>query len=331
MGKKPRLSDIEIGKILGYKQQRLSNRKTATLINRRHHVVNSYLADKENYGKNKSPGRPNVLTTRDKRSVLRQASNSTLSASEISTLAGVNGHLRAVQRVLEHCPTLSRQKIEHKPPLTPRHKDARLAFAKKHMSWTKEWNKVIFSDEKKFNLDGPDGFHYYWHDLRKEESILSKRQMGGGSVMVWAAIGSKQKSPIVFCTTSMNQVTYKEMMEDQIWKKGKILGPPGWIFQHDNASIHKARSVMEWFSTKKIRLLDWPAKSPDLNIIENLWGSLSRKVYGGGKQYGSTNELKLAIEASWKEISQNEVINLFNSLPNRMFEVITNHGKCTHY
>jgi hypothetical protein len=40
---------------------------------------------------------------------------------------------------------------------------------------------------KKFNLDGPDGVACYWHDLRKEQ-IFSKRQQGGGSLMVWASL-----------------------------------------------------------------------------------------------------------------------------------------------
>ncbi|XP_055938024.1 uncharacterized protein LOC129968197 [Argiope bruennichi] len=74
-----------------------------------------------------------------------------------------------------------------KPPLAKQHKLQRLSWAKEYMHFKDEWIEVMFSDEKKFNLDGPDGWRYYWHDLRKEPEIFSKRQMGGGSVMIWGA------------------------------------------------------------------------------------------------------------------------------------------------
>ena len=50
------------------------------------------------------------------------------------------------------------------------------------------WKKVVFTDEKKFSLDGPDGYKYYFHDLRKEERFLSRRQCGGWSIMLWGSI-----------------------------------------------------------------------------------------------------------------------------------------------
>jgi len=48
----------------------------------------------------------------------------------------------------------------------------------------------MLSDEKKLNLDGPDGFKFYWHDLWEEPKIFSKRQFGDGSVMIWAGVSS---------------------------------------------------------------------------------------------------------------------------------------------
>jgi len=53
------------------------------------------------------------------------------------------------------------------------------------VSYGDKWDKVVFSDEKKFNLDGSDGLQYYWHDLRKEKETYFSRQSGGGSVMIW--------------------------------------------------------------------------------------------------------------------------------------------------
>lgn len=48
-----------------------------------------------------------------------------------------------------------------------------------HHAWLHEkWDTVVFSDEKKSNLDGVDGYAYYGHDLRKEEGTFSKRHNG---------------------------------------------------------------------------------------------------------------------------------------------------------
>ncbi len=82
------------------------------------------------------------------------------------------------------------------PPLSAKNIEHRLRWAKEHMSWKDEWLSVVWSDEKKFNFDGPDGNSYYWHDLRKEQIFSKRRQQGGGSVMVWASFSGSGKSEI---------------------------------------------------------------------------------------------------------------------------------------
>lgn len=205
-----------------------------------------------------------------------------------------------------------------------------MKFAQDHMSWTTQWRKIIFSDEKKFNLDGPDGYRYYWHDTRKEPRLLSRRQMGGGSVMMWAAIGYERKSPIVLLDGRVNSAQYLNLLRVQANNFEDMAGPD-YYFQQDNAPIHTARVVKNWLESEQIRLLEWPARSPDLNIIENVWGLLTRDVYADARQFDTKNELKRAIQASWERIDQQIIKNLFDAIPNRIFEVIRSNGNITKY
>ncbi|CAH2087962.1 unnamed protein product [Euphydryas editha] len=93
-----------------------------------------------------------------------------------------------------------------------------------------EW-QVIFTDEKKFNLYGPDGYAYYFHDLRKEEMYLSRRHSDLGSIMVWGSICYKGVLELV-------------MLEENVW---------GWLArklyaagrQFDKEAL-KAALMKEW-------------------------------------------------------------------------------------
>ena len=53
------------------------------------------------------------------------------------------------------------KKMRQSPKLKEVHKLKRVDFALDKILWTRQWHKVIFSDEKKINLDNPDGFKYY--------------------------------------------------------------------------------------------------------------------------------------------------------------------------
>ncbi|WKY01879.1 hypothetical protein Q1695_015691 [Nippostrongylus brasiliensis] len=72
------------------------------------------------------------------------------------------------------------------------YKRARLDCARRDMGT--QWDEVITSDEKMFNLDGPDAFQHYWRGLRQSPMVFSRRNFGGRSLMVYA--DSKQFSTV---------------------------------------------------------------------------------------------------------------------------------------
>lgn len=199
------------------------------------------------------------------------------------------------------------------------------------MSWTEKWETVIFSDEKKFNLDGPDGLQYYWHDLRDQKEIKMTRVHGGGSVMIWAAFGYNGKTPIMWFPPKANAEKYQELLEYVLDQYGDEIGGPDLIFQHDNAAIHRAKTIKSWFERIKVEVLPWPSRSPDLNPIENLWGILARKVYANGEQYSNESELKNGIREAWTQIKSETLQKLVETMPRRIFEVIKNKGGQTKY
>ncbi|KAG6941567.1 hypothetical protein JG687_00019574 [Phytophthora cactorum] len=82
--------------------------------------------------------------------------------------------------------------MENTLALTAAHKAHRLALAKRMVVTSQTgWERIIFSDEKKFNLDGPDGLQSYWHNVRRPQRTTVRRQNGGGSVIVWSAFSAK--------------------------------------------------------------------------------------------------------------------------------------------
>ena len=221
--------------------------------------------------------------------------------------------------------------MQDKPPLTAQHKKDRFDMELKHVTWTEEWQTVIFSDEKKFNLDGPDGYKYYWHSADSSKVTFSKRVQGGGSVMIWIGFSYQVKTPAVFIHETMNSEFYVKVLRKNLLPLGRSIMNENFIFQQDNAPCHRAKNTIEWFEKVGIDVLEWPARSPDLNPVENLFGMLALAVYGSGKQYSSTNELKISIERAWSMIPESALKNLIDSMQKRMLAVLKSSGDSINY
>ena len=178
MGKRKLLSQFECGRIDAYLETNASKREIARLLGRSVTCITTYLRDRAQYGRNFRGSAPK-LTQRCVRRVANMARNKQISARKIKDELQLPVSTSTIRRTLKKS-SIKRLKMKAQPRLSTTHKNNRLRFCKTNMK--REWKQVWFSDEKKMNLDGPDGFSYYWHDLRTEPRF-SLRHGGGPSVM----------------------------------------------------------------------------------------------------------------------------------------------------
>ena len=132
--------------------------------------------------------------------------------------------------------------------------------------------------------------------------------------MIWGAVGYQGTFDLVIIDSTLKCIYYVELLSNNLIDKEKRKSGHDFIFQHDNAAIHNLKICKKFLSDNNIQVLHSPSRSPDLNIMENLWGILVRRVYENGRQFSSKEELKNAILFSWSKISINEIKSLYDSL-----------------
>jgi len=334
MGRGRSITDEERGEIRGRLANGQSLRSIALDIGRSLDLVRHCVERGPENPPAVSTGRKRKLEPRDVRHVRRRGSNQVTSASKIRRELDLDCSDSTVLRALNNSGYLAYEKKQTKPAINEDNVAERLAFAEAHVQWGNEWNVVLFSDEKKFNLDGPDGFAYYWHDLRKEDLIFSKRQHGGGSVMIWVAVSHTFSTNVVEIPGTLTATRYRQILQTHlvpICDDIEAEYDEHAVFQQDNATPHVAHATLDWLDEHGIDYLEWPSKSPDLNPVENIFGMLARRVYLENRQFATLDELRDAIHQSWDEITQEDIAAVVDSMHHRMVAVIASHGSYTKY
>jgi transposase len=92
-----------------------------------------------------------------------------------------------------------------------------------------------------------------------------------------------------------------------------------------------ARIVVRYLELVGIRLLPWPANSPDLNPIEHVWDFLGKRVRRRQLRPEKLNGLRVALEEQCAQIPQDYIATLIQSMPNRLRDVIRARGGNTRY
>ena len=104
-----------------------------------------------------------------------------------------------------------------------------------------------------------------------------------------------------------------------------------FVLMQDNARPHTARVSLNFLEEEGIEVMDWPARSPDLNPIEHVWDILRRRVVQRHHPPRVVLDLRRALVEEWDAIPQNDIQRPIQSMPKRCLECIQARGGHTHY
>ena len=189
----------------------------------------------------------------------------------------------------------------------------------------RDWNRVFFTDETYIQLSA--NVTRAWHKIGNRPSC--PRPKFPKKLMFWAAVSREMKTELIPVDGTMTSQRYIELLREKFipWIRRQKHGK--FVFQQDNAPAHTARATKQFLDEEKIELLPWPANSPDLNPIENLWGILKAKV--GERKPNDVAELLGIAQDEWTKIPLQTVKACIDSMPRRLAQVLERNGSKMDY
>ena len=113
---------------------------------------------------------------------------------------------------------------------------------------------------------------------------------------------------------------------------GRLLFPGNdYLFQDENVPIHRACSTKEYVARTHLKNMSWPAQSPDLNVIENIWLYIKRKLEVHIHKINSNSDLFRESFCILQTIPLTYIRNFYDSIPRRILNAIRLKGHSTKY
>lgn len=191
----------------------------------------------------------------------------------------------------------------------------------------------LFSDECSFELANCSTVSRAWVIRKVGEKyakccVLNSPVKCRQRVHIWGCISSLGVATFRVLTQTVNRQVCIETYRRNLLPLIDRL-PLSWtgkvIFQQDNARPHVAADTIQFLRRKRVTTTQWPAYSPDINPIENVWALM--KKYVRLQEPQNITELSAAIKRAWREIVTPELCKrLFSSMRGRLLAVIRKAG-----
>ena len=155
---------------------------------------------------------------------------------------------------------------------------------------------------------------------------------GRESVMMWGCFQGNKLGPLALCPEGrMNATKYCSVLEEHFLPFWNDLDEDS-VFMEDGAPPHRAKYSKNWRATHGVWSMNWPAQSPDLNPIENIWQQLKVAVERRSPQARTKGDLLIALQEEWAKLREkNTLAVLIRSMHKRVKQVISSNGMPIKY
>ncbi|GFW43178.1 transposable element Tcb2 transposase [Trichonephila clavipes] len=200
--------------------------------------------------------------------------------------------------------------------------DRRSLWCREHRNWRdNEWGRVLFTDESRFSLSSDSHRILIWRERGSRNhpsNIIERDRYGGRGVLVWGGIMLGSRTDLhIFDAGSVNGIRYyNEILLPYVRLFRGAMGLQ-FLFMDDNAPCHRTVAAEQLLESEDIERMDWPARSPDLNPIENVWDFLGRRLAPRTLPPVTIRELRLALQDEWAAMPQQLIDTLILSMGRR--------------
>lgn len=238
---------------------------------------------------------------------------------------------------------MKRLKRLKKTKITNQTKLSRINYANRYLNEFNLNNQLfkqhVYTDESIFTNGTTSDYYRTFDNTYYSTDNYTLSNLNQIKVNVYGIL-TPTKLKLIKIDDNFDQKKFRELLINKhmlLYMNSMV--PNRMYLVQDNSSVHEFdqdynHTILDECRSKGIELINLPKYSPDMNILENLWALLKLNLAKSIEIQDVINQNDLFIrlnEIAEQTIDINYINQLYNSLPDRLSEVIKLKGNLTRY